>query len=85
MAVDIRPSLNRALKQLHTERSRIDRQISALTDALGAIGGGAVRRARRAAKRSVKRARRKMTAAQRKAVSRRMKAFWAKKRKTKAS
>lgn len=84
MAVNIRPSLQRALRQLHAERSRIDRQISALTDAIGAIGAGA-RRARGAAKRVVKRARRKLTAAQRKAVSKRMRAYWAAKRKAKAS
>ena len=85
MPVDVRPSLKRALKQLHFERSRIDRQISALTDALGTIGGSAMRRARGAIKRSVKRARKQMTAAQRRAVSKRMKAYWAKRKKAKTA
>jgi hypothetical protein len=82
--INVRPSIQKALNQLHVERSSIDRQISALTDALSAIGAG-VRRRAGAAGRAVKRAakrrpRRRMTAAQRKAVSRRMKAFWAKRR-----
>ena len=85
MPVDVRPSLKRALKQLHSERSRIDHQISALTDALGTIGGGAVRRARRAARRAVKHARKRMTTVQRRAVSKRMKAYWAKRKKAKAA
>jgi hypothetical protein len=83
--VNVRPSIQKALNQLHLERFRVDLQISALTDALSAIGRRVRKRAgtaRRAPKRGAKRARprRKMTAAQRRAVSRRMKAFWAKRR-----
>jgi hypothetical protein len=85
--INIRPSLQKALNQLHAERSRIDRQISALTDALAAIGGDVRRKAREVATRAVKRARRRraMTAAQKRAVSVRMKAFWAKRRAEKSA
>ena len=76
MAVDVRSSLNRALKALHADRSRIEKQIDAITSALSALGG-AVGRATKTASR---RGRRKMNAAQKKAVSVRMKAYWAKRR-----
>jgi hypothetical protein len=83
MPVNVRASLQKALNQLHFDRAHIDRQISALTDALSAIGGKARKRtaaAGRAVRRAAKRTRGKMTAAQKRAVSRRMKAMWAKKR-----
>ena len=76
MALDVRSSLNRALKSLHADRTRIDKQIDAVTSALSALGGAAVR----AAKTAGRRGRRKMSAAQKKAVSARMKAYWAKRR-----
>ena len=76
MAVDVRSSLNRALKALHADRARIEKQIDAVTSALTALGG-AVGRAAKSARR---RGRRKMNAAQKKAVSVRMKAYWAKRR-----
>ena len=81
VALDIRPSLNRVLSQLQSERARIDRQIAALAGALDAIGGGAAKGTRAAAKRVAKRARPKMTAAQRRAVSSRMTKYWAERRK----
>ena len=76
MAIDVRSSLNRALKSLHADRTRIEKQISAVTSALSALGGAAGR----AAKSAGRRGRRKMNAAQKKAVSVRMKAYWAKRR-----
>ena len=79
MPIDIRLPLRQALKQLQSERSRIDHQISALTDALSKIGRGAPGRAATVGKRA-KRVRPKMSAAQKRAVSKRMKAYWAKKR-----
>ena len=79
MALDVRSSLNRALKALHADRARLDKQIDAVTSALSALGGGAVR----AVKSAGRRGRRKMTAAQKKAVSMRMKAYWAKRRASK--
>ena len=77
MAIDVRSSLSRALKSLHADRVRIERQIDAVTSAISALGGAAGRVAKAAAGR---RGRRKMNAAQKKAVSVRMKAYWAKRR-----
>jgi hypothetical protein len=68
--------LTRALKALHADRVRIEKQIGAVTSALSALGGAAGR----AAKSAGRRGRRKMSAAQKKAVSVRMKAYWAKRR-----
>ena len=79
VAVNVRASLQRALKQLQSERSRIERQISALTDALSAVGGATRRAAARVAKRA--RPRRKMSAAAKKAISVRMRKYWAERRK----
>lgn len=76
MAIDVRSSLNRALKSLHADRARLDRQIDAVVSAISALGGAAARVGRTAARKS----RRKMNAAQKKAVSLRMKAYWAKRR-----
>jgi len=76
VAVDVRSSLNRALKALHADRARIEKQIDAVTSALTALGGAVGR----AAKSAGRRGRRKMNAAQKKAVSVRMKAYWAKRR-----
>jgi hypothetical protein len=76
VAIDVRSSLNRALKSLHADRARIERQINAVTSAITALGG----KAARAAKTAGRKGRRKMNAAQKKAVSLRMKAYWAKRR-----
>jgi hypothetical protein len=70
--------LNRALKELHQERARLDRQISAISNALTEVGGKIARVA--GVKRTRSRAARSMNAAQKKAVSVRMKAYWAKRR-----
>ena len=76
MAIDVRSSLNRALKALHADRARIERQIDAITSAISALGGAAGRLAKTGARKG----RRKMNSAQKKAVSVRMKAYWAKRR-----
>ena len=73
MAVNVTPTLRTALRRLESERSRIDRQVTALRGALNTAGhSGPARR------------RKPMSAAARKAVGRRMKAYWAK-RKAKAA
>jgi hypothetical protein len=87
----IAATLKRALKQLHTERRRIDRQVTVLEDAIASLGGAVARRGRAARKAAGKaagrvvtkarRVRRKMSAAQKQAVSQRMKVYWAKRRK----
>ena len=82
MATDVRSSLNHALKTLHADRARIERQISAVSNALSELGGKAARVARTAG-RKTRRAARTMSAAQKKAVSQRMKAYWAKRRASK--
>jgi len=76
VAIDVRSSLNRALKALHADRARIEKQIDAVSGAISALGGAAGRLAKTARGKG----RRKMNAAQKKAVSVRMKAYWAKRR-----
>lgn len=85
MPVDIRTSLQRALRELEAERTRVERQISAIADALRQLGGRVGRRGRGAAGLTIgRRRRRRMTAAERKAVSERMRRYWAERRKAKA-
>ena len=80
MAVNVRASIRRALKQLQTQRTRIDREISALEEALAALEGVSRHAAEKASEKKSPRARRKMSAKARKAASTRMKAFWANKK-----
>ncbi len=84
VAMHVRVTLQRALRQLQTERARLDQQIAALSSAVAALGGGAVSRGAtpRVARVSSRAAtaRPAMSAAQKKAVSKRMKAYWAKRR-----
>ena len=81
MAVNVRASLRRALAQLQTQRTRIDREISALEGALAALQGASERTpAKKPSEKKSPRARRKMSAKARKAASTRMKAFWADKK-----
>jgi len=74
MVQDAHAVLERTLTKLKAEKVRIEREIGAVTAALAALGvanpGLAGRRKRRP-----------MDAAERRAVSRRMKAYWARKRK----
>jgi len=73
MANDITTTLRQALGKLSSQRQQLDRQISAIEGALGALGrgsqGGGARRGRRT-----------MSPAARRAVGRRMKAYWAKRK-----
>lgn len=86
MPVDIRASLQRALRELEAERTRVERQISAVADALRQLGGRGGRRGLSAAGQTTgRRRRRRMTAAERKAVSERMRRYWAERRKAKAA
>ncbi len=73
---DVTETLRRALSELLGERGKLDRQIASLRSVMG-VGGAANTRAT-----SVRRRRRRkpMSAAARAAVSRRMKAYWAKRR-----
>ena len=81
--VDVSKTLQVALQQLRAERVKLDRQIAALeravdgTESTRARRAGAVRKAVAKAGRT----RRPMSAAARKAISRRMKQYWAARRK----
>jgi hypothetical protein len=68
--------LKRAIAELQGERERIDRQIAALQSILD--GGPTTRRGRAPGR---KRGRRRVSAAARAAASKRMKAYWAKRKK----
>ena len=73
--MDVRGMLRKALGQLEREKARIDRQIASLQGALSGAGErGPAGKGRRGRRRSG------MSAAARKATSRRMKAYWAKRR-----
>ena len=73
MANDITATLRKALGNLTSEKARLDRQISAIETALGALGG-------RPPQANSARGSRRMSAAARRAVGKRMKAYWAKRR-----
>ena len=75
MATSVTVTLHRALRELAAERQRVARQIGAVQLVLN--GGRSVARPAR-------RRKSKMSAAARAAVSRRMKAYWAKRRAGKA-
>ena len=68
--------LRRTLTSLEIQKSKLEGQIKAIRSALAAIEGQSTNLAGR-------RKRRPMTAAERKSVSRRMKAYWAKRRASK--
>ena len=75
MPMDVEKTLRGALAALKAERDRIERRIGALEGILnpdGLLRGGARRRKRR------------MSPAGRKALSRRMKAYWAKRKSQKS-
>jgi hypothetical protein len=80
MDTNIRKPLQAALSRLHTDRERIEKQIAAIETVLSLDDQPATNgRARTSSRRT----RKGMTAAARQAVSKRMKAYWAKKRKVK--
>ena len=73
MANDITATLRKALGKLTSQKQRLDRQISAIETALGALGG----RSRQA---NGPGGGRRMSPAARRAIGRRMKAYWAKRK-----
>ena len=88
--------LRSALKQLSVQRKQLDRQIAALTEAVGdglnrgarmiGLSNGGDRGAKtatatvKAAAKQARKPRKKMSAAQRAAVGKRMKTYWKKRR-----
>ena len=82
MPLDISGALRQALTKLEAEKGRIDRQIAGLRQALAAAGNNSHSQAPSATTR-VRRGRKRMSAEERRQVSRRMKAFWAKRRRSK--
>jgi len=83
MAIDLTKTLRKALGELQVEQEKISRQIAMIQKVLATDTRGRQRRRSRAGS-PAKSAQRRMSAAARKAVSRRMKAYWAK-RKTQAT
>lgn len=79
MAVDVAKTLRKALAALEAQRGKISRQVAAIQEALAAGGPRRPGRRGRTGTRR-KRARKTMSPAARKAASRRMKAYWAKRR-----
>ena len=79
MPINVTSTLRRALRQLETERSHIDRQITALRNALDGLGSPPSRGRRSHPFKPTRRPRR-MTATARRALSRRMNLYWAKRR-----
>ena len=73
MANDITATLRKALGKLTSQKQRLDRQISAIETALGALGG-------RSQQADGARRGRRMSPAARRAIGRRMKAYWAKRK-----
>lgn len=72
MANDITATLRKALGRLTSQKERLDRQISAIETALGALGRSPQAAGARRGKR--------MSPAARRAIGKRMKAYWAKRR-----
>ena len=73
MADQISSTLRKALGKLAAQKAHLDRQISAIEAALGALGGGLPRA-------NGGRSRKGMSPAARRAIGKRMKAYWAKRR-----
>ena len=76
MAIDVTKMLRKVLADLEADRDRVDQQIAAVRRAMTPTDGGTARR-------PAVRSRKPMSAAARQAVSRRMKAYWAKRRRGK--
>ncbi len=77
MPTNISATLRSALAGLEGERARLEQQIAAVRGALAGLDGAS---RGKSAGRGRRRGRRQMSAAERSAVSRRMKAYWAKRR-----
>jgi hypothetical protein len=82
MVPNLRAPLRKALRQLEAEQQRIEREIAAVRAALRALGETG--RGTPAALTRGKARRRRMSASARRAVSRRMKAYWAKRKAARA-
>ncbi len=79
MAPTVTITMRKALQHLEAERQQIDRQINLIQSLLG--GSGDRKRSTTLKGRAVrKHSRPRMSAAARKAVSKRMKAYWAKRK-----
>jgi len=83
MPVDIDQTLQQAITRLQQEKQRIDRQITALETAMNSLNAGGIRSDVRRGQpaKGRKRGRSRMSPAERKAIGRRMKAYWAKRKK----
>jgi hypothetical protein len=79
MIPNLTAPLRKALRQLETEKQRIDREIAAVRAALDALGDTGRGTPASSARAKVTR-RRRMSAAARRAVSQGMKAYWAKRK-----
>jgi hypothetical protein len=79
MAIDLSKTLRKALGELQAEQEKISRQIAMIQRVLGTDTRGP-QRGRSRVGAAEKPAQRHMSAAARKAVSRRMKAYWAKRK-----
>ena len=83
MPIDVTTTLSNALSQLEREKAHIDRQIAAIRTVMNGSGTGRGK-AGRGPGRPPGRKRRGMSPAARRAVSKRMKAYWAKRRAAKS-
>ena len=78
MTPSVTAPLRKALRQLEAEKQRIDRKITAIRAALGALGDAG--RGTPGSSTRPKARRRRMSLAARRADSQRMKAYWAKRK-----
>lgn len=80
MPVNVMAILRKAVRELEAERARIDRQLAGLQSVLGDPDSTRGRVARVAPRGHAPRRRRGTSAAARRAISKRMKAYWAKRK-----
>jgi hypothetical protein len=82
MPVDVGQTLRQVLTRLQQEKQRIDRQITALETAMNSLNASGTRSNLRLGQppKTRTRGRKRMTLAARRAASRRMTAYWAKRR-----
>jgi hypothetical protein len=79
MPVSVMATLRKAVRELEAEKTVIERHLTAIRGLLGSLGG-AKSRAGRIGSPGRPRRRRRMTGEARGAISRRMKAYWAKRK-----
>lgn len=79
MPVDVTVTLRRVLKRLQTEKTHLEAKIAAIETVLAAGRPGGARK-RTPAKRAKAGSRKPMSAVARRAASRRMKAYWKRRR-----